>query len=147
MPQSLISNLQQVLISKNNAVEEGKKIHEQPPTPAGAHCSGPDAADADVEEEEKDCSYTKPVVLVTNGEGIESPGLTFLIQALLHDARFDIHVCAPQSSVPSIPFPLSFLFLRLVAEKVREKQISPFLNFLLLFFFYWNEGVIDCNNL
>ena len=106
MPQSLISNLQQVLISKNNAVEEGKKIHEQPPTPAGAHCSGPDAADADVEE--KDCSYTKPVVLVTNGEGIESPGLTFLVQALLQDARFDIHVCAPQSSVPSIPFPLSF---------------------------------------
>ncbi|XP_050270199.1 uncharacterized protein LOC126714205 [Quercus robur] len=95
MPQSLISNLQQVLISRNDAVEEGKKIHEQPPTPAGAHCSGPDAADADVEE--KDCSYTKPVVLVTNGEGIESPGLTFLVQALLHDARFDIHVCAPQS--------------------------------------------------
>ncbi|KAK7852860.1 5'-nucleotidase sure [Quercus suber] len=58
MPQSLISNLQQVLISRNNAVEEGKKIHEQPPTPAGAHCSGPGAADADVEEEEKDCSYT-----------------------------------------------------------------------------------------
>ena len=111
MPQSLISNLQQVLISKNNAVEEGKKIHEQPPTPAGAYCSGPDATDADVEveEEEKDCSYTKPVVLVTNGEGIESPGLTFLIQALLHDARFDIHVCAPQSSVPSIPFPLFFI--------------------------------------
>lgn len=108
MPQSLISNLQQVLTSRSDALEEGKKTHEQLPTPAGAHCSGTGAADADLEEE---CSYTKPVVLVTNGEGIESPGLTLLVQALLHDARFDIHVCAPQSSVPSIPFPLSFFFI------------------------------------
>lgn len=40
---------------------------------------------------------SKPVVLVTNGEGIDSPGLTFLVEALLRDALLDVHVCAPQS--------------------------------------------------
>lgn len=42
-------------------------------------------------------SSSKPVVLVTNGEGIDSPGLTLLVEALLCDALLDIHVCAPQS--------------------------------------------------
>ncbi|KAK7303969.1 hypothetical protein RJT34_14920 [Clitoria ternatea] len=45
----------------------------------------------------KASSNSKPVVLITNGEGIDSPGLTFLVQALLRDTLLDVHVCAPQS--------------------------------------------------
>lgn len=44
-------------------------------------------------EEEKS---SKPVILVTNGDGIESPGLLSLVHALVRDGRFDVHVCAPQ---------------------------------------------------
>ncbi|KAK9281232.1 hypothetical protein L1049_004127 [Liquidambar formosana] len=39
----------------------------------------------------------KPVVLVTNGDGIESPGLTCLVEALVRDGLCNVHVCAPQS--------------------------------------------------
>ncbi|XP_059431919.1 uncharacterized protein LOC132165395 [Corylus avellana] len=83
MPPTLISNLQQVLIArKNDAVEcQSHKVHK--PT------------EADASKTESDCA--KPVVLVTNGEGVESPGLTFLVEALVRDGRFDVHVCAPQS--------------------------------------------------
>ncbi|KAJ9688111.1 hypothetical protein PVL29_014049 [Vitis rotundifolia] len=77
-PASLISNLQQVLITKR---EDGNRI---------SSCS------SSVDESAvKDCS--RAVVLVTNGDGIESPGLTSLVQTLLREPRFHVHVCAPQS--------------------------------------------------
>ncbi|XP_034699523.1 5'-nucleotidase SurE-like isoform X2 [Vitis riparia] len=77
-PASLISNLQQVLITKR---EDGNSI---------SSCS------STVDESAvKDCS--RAVVLVTNGDGIKSPGLTSLVQALLREPRFHVHVCAPQS--------------------------------------------------
>ena len=102
MPQSLIANLQQVLISRNDAVEGKIQREEVPPT--GAPCSSLSRSPASVGDvsksktvEENDYPKTKPVVLVTNGEGVESPGLTLLVQALVRDARFDVHVCAPQS--------------------------------------------------
>uniref|UniRef100_A0A2N9IRR0 Survival protein SurE-like phosphatase/nucleotidase domain-containing protein n=1 Tax=Fagus sylvatica TaxID=28930 RepID=A0A2N9IRR0_FAGSY len=75
MPQSLIANLQQVLISRNDAVEGKIQREEVPPT--GAPCSSLSPSPASV--------------------GVESPGLTLLVQALVRDARFDVHVCAPQS--------------------------------------------------
>lgn len=113
MPPTLISNLQQVLIArKNDAVEcQPHKVHK--PT------------EADASKTETDCA--KPVVLVTNGEGVESPGLTFLVEALVRDGRFDVHVCAPQTSVPHSHFLFSSLYfprlcLRLVAEEVWENR-------------------------
>ncbi|RDX96636.1 surE, partial [Mucuna pruriens] len=69
---ALVSNLQQALIRRKESVQDQ---HHNKATKA--------------------CS--KPVVLVTNGEGIDSPGLTFLVEALLRDALLDVHVCAPQS--------------------------------------------------
>ncbi|KAI4344531.1 hypothetical protein L6164_011746 [Bauhinia variegata] len=36
--------------------------------------------------------------MVTNGQGIESPGLPFLVEALVQDALLDVPVCAPQST-------------------------------------------------
>ncbi|KAG5008624.1 hypothetical protein JHK82_017196 [Glycine max] len=46
-----------------------------------------------------DCSNsnTKPIVLVTNSDGIESPGLVHLVEALVLQGLCDVHVCVPQS--------------------------------------------------
>ncbi|XVF88775.1 hypothetical protein PTKIN_Ptkin19aG0078700 [Pterospermum kingtungense] len=88
LPPSLISNLQQVLISRNDAVErQSTNSFDSTSSSSRSRNAEPNA--------EPDCS--KPVVLITNGEGIDSPGLTFLVQALLSDGRFNLHVCAPQS--------------------------------------------------
>ncbi|QCE02245.1 5'-nucleotidase [Vigna unguiculata] len=58
----------------------------QPSSPAGDAVAG-----------DGDSSISKPVVLVTNSDGIESPGLTFLVQALVRLGLYDVHVCVPQS--------------------------------------------------
>lgn len=42
---------------------------------------------------------SKPVVLVTNGDGIEAPGLTVLVEALVSEREFNVYVCAPESWV------------------------------------------------
>ncbi|KAK7354639.1 hypothetical protein VNO80_20104 [Phaseolus coccineus] len=72
---ALASNLQQALIRRKDSVQEQHHSKAQEPNKASS----------------------KPVVLVTNGEGIDSPGLTFLVEALLRDALLDVYVCAPQS--------------------------------------------------
>ncbi|XP_061358406.1 uncharacterized protein LOC133302611 [Gastrolobium bilobum] len=74
MNPALVSNLKQVLI-RRNSVQEQHQNRTQEPIRASS----------------------KPVVLVTNGEGIDSSGLIFLVEALLQDDLFDVHVCAPQS--------------------------------------------------
>ncbi|KAK7411921.1 hypothetical protein VNO78_03365 [Psophocarpus tetragonolobus] len=73
---ALVSNLQQALIlRKKDSVQDQHQNKAKEPTKASS----------------------KPVVLVTNAEGIDSPGLTLLVEALLRDALLDVHVCAPQS--------------------------------------------------
>lgn len=96
-PPSLISNLQQVLINRND--EDGGGGLEQTstkdndPIEAVVASSSPRSnvhSNGCVDSE-------KEIVLVTNGEGIDSPGLTSLLEALVRDSRFNVHVCAPQS--------------------------------------------------
>uniref|UniRef100_A0A803MRP1 Survival protein SurE-like phosphatase/nucleotidase domain-containing protein n=1 Tax=Chenopodium quinoa TaxID=63459 RepID=A0A803MRP1_CHEQI len=106
LPPSLVANLQQVLSSRKN-VEQiqsqtsseltqspstqeqhqkfEKEVEEEAPSTAN---------DDDVVDSEETSS--KPVILVTNGDGIESPGLVALVDALVRNGRFDVHVCAPQ---------------------------------------------------
>lgn len=62
----------------------------------------------DDKEEKKESSLEndgskpkKPVVLLTNSDGIGSPGLEFLVEALVRDGRCDVHVCAPDSEKPT----------------------------------------------
>ncbi|KAK9274537.1 hypothetical protein L1049_021786 [Liquidambar formosana] len=76
MPQSLISNLQEALMSRKDGEEDQ-----------------PEKTDEEIAEK----NSRKPVVLVTNGDGIEAPGLRLLVEALVRERRFDVHVCAPQS--------------------------------------------------
>lgn len=84
MPPSLISNLQQVLALKSDGVASE-------PNKLSSSSSSPFSSLSSEAIKEKECAV-KPVVLVTNGEGIESPGLTFLVQALLLDSRLDVCV-------------------------------------------------------
>ncbi|KAL9691947.1 hypothetical protein QQ045_012375 [Rhodiola kirilowii] len=79
-PPGLVSNLQSALASRNRVPEVDDstgKTESDEPIPATQESS-------------------KSVILVTNGDGIESPGLTFLVQALVDEGLYDVNVCAPQ---------------------------------------------------
>ncbi|XP_050375805.1 uncharacterized protein LOC126793351 [Argentina anserina] len=93
MPPSLISNLQQVLALKSEA---GEKHASEANKVSCSSSSSSSSCSLLPSEDTKDKQCPKPVVLVTNGEGIESPGLTYLVQALL-DSHLDVYVCAPKS--------------------------------------------------
>ena len=84
MPPNFVSNLNQVLKKRNNV--EGD---DEPTEPSSSSvCSMPDHVD------EEDGS--KPRILVTNGDGIESIGLTYLVEALVKEGLYNVYVCAPQ---------------------------------------------------
>ncbi|KAL9350829.1 hypothetical protein Peur_058084 [Populus x canadensis] len=96
LPPGLVSNLQQVLLSRKGGgggEEKGSDLsnddNDQSTEPSTSAC---------VENtEEEDNNNSKPVVLVTNGDGIDSPGLLFLVEALVREGLCNVHVCAPQS--------------------------------------------------
>ncbi|XP_060189709.1 uncharacterized protein LOC132618688 [Lycium barbarum] len=77
LPAGLVSNLQDVLSSRKGAPQNEDSTEPN---------SVPDEVD-----------NTKPVVLVTNADGVESPGLTYLVHALVRQGLYNVHVCAPQS--------------------------------------------------
>ena len=66
----------------------------------------------DEEEEDKESDDdSRPIVLVTNGDGIDSPGLVSLVEALVREGLYNVHVCAPQTCVRSLIPPLLVIFL------------------------------------
>ncbi|KAH9614421.1 hypothetical protein KSS87_021099 [Heliosperma pusillum] len=79
LPPSLVANLQQVLTSRKNGGDE---------SPASA----PESTELTQSNPEEE----KPVVLVTNADGIDSPGLSSLVDALVRQALYHVNVCAPQ---------------------------------------------------
>ncbi|KAK7849034.1 5'-nucleotidase sure, partial [Quercus suber] len=103
LPPGLVSNLQQVLSKKNgdnsnknndddnvsNSEAESKESDSVEPAEPSSSTSVSDASEA--------VDTSKPVVLVTNGDGIDSPGLVFLVEALVREGLYNVHVCAPQS--------------------------------------------------
>ncbi|KNA06463.1 hypothetical protein SOVF_180840 [Spinacia oleracea] len=118
LPPSLVANLQQVLTSRKHVdeeVEQQQQQQQQQPSESGNELTqSTEQNQRESEQEEVPCSSTfpvggddevefdseemssKPVILVTNGDGIESPGLVSLVDAFVRDGRFDVHVCAPQ---------------------------------------------------
>ncbi|GKV11945.1 hypothetical protein SLEP1_g23157 [Rubroshorea leprosula] len=84
LPPSLISNLHRVLITRDNDVQQ--EYGESFGSPLSSSSNG---------EPNTHSNHSKPVVLVTNGEAIDSPGLTFLAEAVVLDGSFSVHVCAP----------------------------------------------------
>ncbi|GAB4837975.1 hypothetical protein Ancab_027503 [Ancistrocladus abbreviatus] len=91
LPPALVANLQNVLISRNNGSQHEEEESES--KVAAASSSSPSAFVA-VDSEEND---SRPVILVTNADGIESPGLVSLVEGLVHDGRYNVHVCAPHN--------------------------------------------------
>ena len=86
LPPGLVNNLQEVLTRKggNNNNDQHKDDS------AGSDSTEPSTSTCN----ENDNS--KPVVLVTNGEGIDSLGLVYLVQALVRLGLYNVYVCAPQ---------------------------------------------------
>eukprot|EP00262_Sarcandra_glabra_P012208 TRINITY_DN3100_c0_g1_i1.p1 TRINITY_DN3100_c0_g1~~TRINITY_DN3100_c0_g1_i1.p1 ORF type:complete len:387 (+),score=48.25 TRINITY_DN3100_c0_g1_i1:278-1438(+) len=89
LPPSLVSNLQEVLISRKSG-EEQRSESDEPKESSSAQ--GIDASEAN---SSKDAS--KPVVLVTNGDGINAPGLKSLVDALIREGHCNVHVCVPET--------------------------------------------------
>ncbi|MCL7036058.1 hypothetical protein MKW94_024332, partial [Papaver nudicaule] len=83
LPPNLVSNLQQVLNNRKGDTNEEEEANEAAPTTSTSSTT-------EIDE-------SKPIVLVTNGDGIDSEGLTCLVQALVKDNLYNIQVCAPQS--------------------------------------------------
>ncbi|KFK41715.1 hypothetical protein AALP_AA2G164000 [Arabis alpina] len=86
---ALVSNLQDVLSKRRGGNDEVVKSTEE------AAPSTSDSVDVVAATEEIDES--KPIVLVTNGDGIDSPGLVSLVEALVLEGLYNVHVCAPQT--------------------------------------------------
>lgn len=102
LPPGLVSNLQEVLSKKNN--EADKEGDQSKDTAESTSVS--DAAEA--------IDSSKPNVLLTNAHGIESPGLVYLVEALVREGLYNVHVCAPQSWVIFVNFCLFLVLLRFV---------------------------------
>ncbi|XP_020223397.1 uncharacterized protein LOC109805636 [Cajanus cajan] len=78
MPPGLVSNLQEALLSrKSESNSEAEQASEEPLEP--------------------EFDESKPIVLVTNTDGVDSPGLTHLVEALVNQALYNVHVIVPQS--------------------------------------------------
>ncbi|XP_048591775.1 5'-nucleotidase SurE-like isoform X2 [Brassica napus] len=84
---ALVSNLQDVLSKRKGVVTDGSA--EEPPSTS-------DVAANEEEEKESD-DDSRPIVLVTSGDGIDSPGLVSLVEALVREGLYNVHVCAPQT--------------------------------------------------
>lgn len=82
MPQGLVSNLQEALLNRKGIPQQQQ-----------------DSSNDDVSSTNEviDFDDSKPIVLVTNTDGVESPGLTNLVEALLLQGLYNVHVCVPQS--------------------------------------------------
>ncbi|XP_039064966.1 5'-nucleotidase SurE-like isoform X2 [Hibiscus syriacus] len=90
LPSGLVNNLQEVLSRKGGNFKNDKRDEHKKFEAAGDSTETSTSA-----SDENDSS--KPVVLVTNGEGIDSLGLAYLVQALVGSGLYNVHVCAPQS--------------------------------------------------
>ncbi|KAF5745522.1 acid phosphatase survival protein SurE [Tripterygium wilfordii] len=90
LPPALVSNLQDVLLRRKAGEENGDPSKD-------ADESAESCTSTSVEDSTADDNSSKPIVLVTNGDGIESPGLVYLVEALVGEGLYNVNVCAPQS--------------------------------------------------
>ncbi|EOY27139.1 Acid phosphatase [Theobroma cacao] len=92
LPPGLVNNLQEVLLSRKG----GNNNNEQQKDDSAADSTEPSTSTCNEDTADSNDS-SKPVVLLTNGEGIDSLGLVYLVQALVRLGLYNVHVCAPQS--------------------------------------------------
>ncbi|OIW08993.1 hypothetical protein TanjilG_05969 [Lupinus angustifolius] len=84
MPPGLVSNLQEALLNRKGV----KPQHEEQESKDNAEPSEPVEAEIDP---------LKPIILVINSDGVDSPGLTNIVEALVREGLYNVHVCVPQS--------------------------------------------------
>ncbi|WCJ39496.1 Survival protein SurE-like phosphatase/nucleotidase [Euphorbia peplus] len=89
LPPGLVSNLQEVLSSRKGGGEERSDANDNN---NNNNNNNEETSTSTSVEDNSD----KPVVLVTNGDGIDSPGLVYLVQALVLQNLYNVHVLAPQ---------------------------------------------------
>lgn len=95
LPPGLVSNLQDVLRARKGGSENEEQVA------AESNNRGNESAEPSSSTSNSDAApeldSSKPLLLVTNSDGIESPGLAYLVDALVRQGRYSVHVCAPQS--------------------------------------------------
>ncbi|KAJ7011997.1 hypothetical protein NC653_002170 [Populus alba x Populus x berolinensis] len=80
LPPGLVSNLQQVLLSRKGGGGEEEEKKEIDPSNDGNDKSAEPSTSTCVENTEEDSNNSKPIVLVTNGDGIDSLVLFLLLK-------------------------------------------------------------------
>ncbi|KAL3632010.1 hypothetical protein CASFOL_024994 [Castilleja foliolosa] len=93
LPPGLVSNLQQVLLNRKpvGGGEDGgisSKPEKEEDSSSRTSSTG---------DEPGDENDSRPIILVTNSDGIESPGLSCLVDALVREGIYNVHVIVPQS--------------------------------------------------
>ncbi|KAM7255525.1 hypothetical protein ACFE04_008423 [Oxalis oulophora] len=102
LPPGLFSNLQDILNKKAKAKinnnNDSNNNDDNNDSQQGLNTNNEQqATSTSVEEEDNNNNNLKPVILVTNADGIDSPGLLYLVQALVQQGLYNVYVCAPQS--------------------------------------------------
>ncbi|KAL3632930.1 hypothetical protein CASFOL_025914 [Castilleja foliolosa] len=90
LPPGLVSNLQQVLSNRKPVAggeEDGVSSKPEDDSPRIS-------STGDAPGDEND---SRPIILVTNSDGIESLGLSCLLDALVREGLYNVHVVVPQS--------------------------------------------------
>ncbi|KAL6568270.1 hypothetical protein OROHE_003954 [Orobanche hederae] len=97
LPPGLVSNLQQVLSNRKSA-GGGDDGSVSSKSDKGDNDSAQPSSSGDEPGYEND---SRPIILVTNSDGIESPGLSCLVDALVREGIYNVHVVVPQSDKSS----------------------------------------------
>ncbi|KAK4413783.1 5'-nucleotidase SurE [Sesamum alatum] len=93
LPPGLVSNLQQLLANRNPAAGSGNDGISSKLDISDDDSGQPSSSG----NEPGDDNGSKPIILVTNSDGIESPGLSYLVNALVSEGIYNVNVIAPQS--------------------------------------------------
>lgn len=103
LPPGLVSNLEQVLLSRKagGAAAAGEGHQDRQPESNKDDLAEPSSSNSNSNSggAAGELDSSKPIILVTNADGIESPGLTCLVNALVLQGLYNVHVLAPQSWV------------------------------------------------
>ncbi|XP_019198800.1 PREDICTED: uncharacterized protein LOC109192561 [Ipomoea nil] len=101
LPPGLVSNLEQVLLSRKagGAAAAGEGHQDRQPESDKNDLAEPSSSNSNSNSggAAGELDSSKPIILVTNADGIESPGLTYLVSALVLQGLYNVHVLAPQS--------------------------------------------------
>ncbi|AES67822.1 putative 5'-nucleotidase [Medicago truncatula] len=87
MPPGLVSNLQEALLNRKITPSQQDESND---TVSSTNDDNPNPKPIEFDE-------SKPIILLTNSDGVESSGLTHLVEALVLQNLYNVHVCVPQS--------------------------------------------------